>query len=97
MGIGASIFLIALGAIITFGVNADQHVGWLNVDRVGWILMAVGLAGLLLTLYFWQTRRRRVGGPPTALDDDRGLYPEDRRAYREEYREQRELHPQDRF
>jgi hypothetical protein len=95
MGIGASIFLIVLGAIITFGVNADNHVGWLNVDRVGWILMAGGLIGLLVTLYFWQTRRRRVG-PPTALDDDRGLYPDDRRPYREEYHERTELHPHDR-
>jgi uncharacterized protein DUF6458 len=95
MGIGASIFLIALGAIITFGVNADGHVGWLNVDRVGWILMAVGLVGLLLTLYFWQTRRRRAVQPPV-LDDDRGLYPDDRGPYREEYHERTELHPEDR-
>jgi hypothetical protein len=91
MGIGASIFLIALGAIIAFGIKA-HGIGWLDLNVVGWVLMLAGLALLLTTMYFW---RRRRGITPTALDDDRGLYPEDReRGYTEEIRH--EVHPPER-
>ncbi|WP_027342391.1 DUF6458 family protein [Hamadaea tsunoensis] len=55
MGIGASIFLIALGAILTFAL--DVHVGWLDLDVVGWILMAAGAVGLILTMTVWNSRR----------------------------------------
>jgi Domain of unknown function (DUF6458) len=57
MGLGVGLFLIAVGAIITFAVNA--HVGALNLDVIGWILMGVGLAGILLSLLFWSS----WGGP----------------------------------
>ena len=40
MGIGASVFLLAAGAIITFAL--DVRVGWLDLDVVGWVLMACG-------------------------------------------------------
>lgn len=56
MGIGGSIFLIALGAILAFAVEAN--LGWLDINVVGWVLMVAGLAGLLFTLWFWQNRRR---------------------------------------
>ncbi|MDQ7910295.1 DUF6458 family protein [Phytohabitans sp. ZYX-F-186] len=56
MGIGGSIFLIALGAILAFAVEFD--VGWLDINVVGWVLMVAGLAGLVLTIWFWQNRRR---------------------------------------
>ena len=59
MGIGASLFLIALGAILTFGLTVDT-IGWLNLDVVGWVLMLVGVVGMGLTFYFWQRRRRTV-------------------------------------
>ncbi|MEV7329868.1 DUF6458 family protein [Micromonospora sp. NPDC093244] len=61
MGIGGSIFLIALGAILAFAVEADM--GWLNLSVVGWVLMLAGVAGLLTTLYFWNSRRRVVAAP----------------------------------
>ncbi len=48
MGIGASIFLIALGAILTFAVNAD--VSGISLDVVGVILMVAGAIGLLWSL-----------------------------------------------
>ncbi len=35
MGIGASIFLIALGAVLTFALNGDTQVAGLNLDTVG--------------------------------------------------------------
>ena len=73
MGLGVGIFLIAVGAILTFAVNATTS--GVNIDAVGWILMIVGLASILLSLIFWQswagpgywTTRRRTyvdEGPP---------------------------------
>ena len=63
MGIGVGIFLIAVGAILSFAVHATTS--GINLDAVGWILMIVGLVSLLLSLLFWQswgpgywTRRR---------------------------------------
>jgi hypothetical protein len=61
MGIGGSIFLIAVGAIFAFAVEAD--LGWLDIEVVGWVLMVAGLVGLILTLWFWQNRRRTVITP----------------------------------
>ena len=45
MGIGVSIFLLALGAILTFAVEAT--VEGLDIATVGVILMIVGAIGLL--------------------------------------------------
>ena len=61
MGIGAGIFLIALGAILTFAVN--WHVSGLDLHAVGWVLMLAGLAGVILFFVFWNRRRptRPVG------------------------------------
>ncbi|WP_431945187.1 DUF6458 family protein [Micromonospora marina] len=57
MGIGTSIFLIAVGAILTFALNAS--VGGIDLDVVGWILMAAGVLGLILTTLV-RGRRRQV-------------------------------------
>jgi Domain of unknown function (DUF6458) len=56
MGIGASIFLIALGAILTFAVNFD--VAGLDINVVGIILMIVGVIGLVMFLLVWGPRSR---------------------------------------
>jgi hypothetical protein len=56
MGIGASVFMLAVGAIITFAFNI--RVGWLDLDIVGWVLMAAGALGLILTLTVFGSRRR---------------------------------------
>ncbi len=61
MGIGGSIFLIALGAILAFAVEAD--LGFLDLNVVGWVLMLAGLVGLILTMWFWNSRRRTVVAP----------------------------------
>ncbi len=58
MGIGGSIFMLAVGAIITFAFNI--RVGWLDLDVVGWVLMAAGALGLILTLTILGSRRRTV-------------------------------------
>jgi hypothetical protein len=54
MGLGVGIFLIAVGAILTFAVHADTN-GAVNLDTIGWILMAVGGLGVLLSLIFWSS------------------------------------------
>jgi Domain of unknown function (DUF6458) len=58
MGIGVSVFLIAVGAIITFAL--DLRVSGVNLDIVGWILMAAGALGLVVTLIIWGNRRTEV-------------------------------------
>lgn len=57
MGIGASLILIAVGAILRFAVSTSQIAG-INVGVVGIILMIVGIVGLLITLAMIMTRRR---------------------------------------
>jgi hypothetical protein len=61
MTIGASIFLIAVGAILYFALNL--RVAHVSVDTVGIILMIAGGAGLVLGLIqqsMWARRARRV-------------------------------------
>jgi hypothetical protein len=61
MGIGTSIFLIAVGAILKFAVHAS--VSGISVATVGLILIVVGVIGLVLSLIFlseWRERRRPV-------------------------------------
>ena len=48
MRIGSSVFLIALGAILTFAVEAD--IPYISLDLVGYILMAAGVIGLIWAL-----------------------------------------------
>ena len=53
MGIGVSILLIAVGAILTWAVNAS--VSGLELTTIGWILMIVGALGLVLSMIFWSS------------------------------------------
>jgi Domain of unknown function (DUF6458) len=53
MGIGVSIFLIAVGAVLAFAVDAE--VSGLDIQVVGWILLVVGAVGILLSLLFWSS------------------------------------------
>ncbi len=76
MGIGFSIFLLALGAILAFAVNVT--LAGMDLHVVGWILMAAGALGLVLTMVVLAPRRRRTvtetrgvaaGGPALAPGD----------------------------
>jgi hypothetical protein len=60
MSIGVSVFLIALGAIFSFAITADSLFGFLDLDVLGYILMAAGAIGLVVTLYLRQRKRVRV-------------------------------------
>lgn len=59
MGIGTSIFLIALGAILKFAVHAS--ISGLSLATVGVILMVAGVLGLILSLFLLNTASRRRG------------------------------------
>lgn len=68
MGISVSLLLIAVGAVLTWGVTAEAE--GLDVNAIGVILMIVGILGLVLSLIFWSSwggfRRRATyveGGP----------------------------------
>jgi hypothetical protein len=81
MGLVVSLILIAVGAILVWGVNAESTD--FNVDAVGVILMIVGLVAFLLSLLMWRSwwgpgalvsRRTYVegGAPPVDPYYDRG-------------------------
>ena len=53
MGLPVSLILIAVGAVLAFAVNQSSD-AQVNVHVVGWILMGVGLVGLLLALAWWE-------------------------------------------
>jgi hypothetical protein len=70
MGIGVAVFLIAIGAILTFAVHAT--VSGISIPVVGIILMVAGAIGLIVTLTVFAPRRRTsiteersVGDPAT--------------------------------
>ena len=63
MGIGVSIFLLAIGAILTFAVNAE--LSGLDINVVGVILMVCGAIGLLLTMLVFGRR----GGSAAVVED----------------------------
>ncbi len=73
MGIGTSLFLFAVGAVLRFAVTVNTS--GFNLHTIGVILMIVGAVGVVLSLAFWSswggfnrtevvstggTRRRRV-------------------------------------
>ena len=60
MGIGVSLILVAAGAILIWAVNAT--VSGIELHTIGWILLAVGAIGALLSLMFWSSWGG-VGGP----------------------------------
>ena len=77
MGLGVSLLLIAVGAILVWGLQSD--IAGISEDAIGVILMIVGAIGLLLSLMFWSSwggtgafggRRRSTyvedGPPPPA-------------------------------
>jgi hypothetical protein len=71
VGIGTSLFLIAVGAILYFAVNAD--IQGLEISTVGLILMVVGVVGLVISLFFLSSLRR-TPGDRTVVRERRDVY-----------------------
>jgi hypothetical protein len=71
MRIGAALALIAIGAILRFGIAITMTHG-LDLQIIGDILMGVGLLGLILWLIIWSPRSRSGGRAdyrePVAMD-----------------------------
>jgi uncharacterized protein DUF6458 len=72
MGIGTSIFLVALGAILRWGIT-DSVVAGIRLDVIGLILMIVGVIGLAISLLYasvWSRRRDAVVERPVVRERD---------------------------
>ena len=54
MGFGASLFLIAVGAVLAFAVHVQNSSGF-DINTIGVILLIVGGLGLILSLIFWSS------------------------------------------
>ncbi|HET7661326.1 MAG TPA: DUF6458 family protein [Oryzihumus sp.] len=73
MGIGLGIFLLVVGAVVTFAIPQDFLSG-VNLDLIGWILMGAGALAVILALVMNQQRantshtavveHRETGVPP---------------------------------
>jgi hypothetical protein len=57
MGLGTSLFLIAIGAILRYAVT--DSISGVDLTTVGLILMIVGIVGLILSLVLLLAPRRR--------------------------------------
>jgi hypothetical protein len=82
MGFGVGLILTAVGAILAWAVTATTS--GVNVHTVGYILLVVGIVGMLISLIFWSSwagpgyfsRRTYVDeGPPVrrrrrVIDED---------------------------
>jgi len=70
MGLGVSLFLIAIGLILWLAVSAE--VSGIDINMVGLILVVIGAIGLLISMIFWSTWGG-VGGyrRETVVRDDR--------------------------
>ena len=66
MGIGVSLILIAVGAVLAFAVHMTTS--GLNINTVGIILLVVGAIGALVSLVFWSSWGG-VGGRRTVIDE----------------------------
>jgi hypothetical protein len=66
LGIGTSIFLFAVGAILRYAVTAD--VSGVELDVVGLILMIVGAVGFALSLLWMAIYADRTRGAVVERD-----------------------------
>jgi len=84
MGIGVSILLIAVGAVLRFAVSVTTK--GFDLHTTGVILMIVGAVGIVISLLFWSSwggfgdgggyrRQRRVArdGAGGYIEDERGF------------------------
>jgi len=59
MGLGTSLILIAVGAVLRWAVSAT--VSGINLHVVGVILIIIGIVGFLISLYWMLTAGQRTG------------------------------------
>jgi uncharacterized membrane protein len=71
MGIGVSVFLLAVGAILTFAVQVEAT--GFSINTVGIILMVAGAVGLLMTMLVFGRRDRGVVGEERVVTRERDV------------------------
>ena len=54
MGLGVSLILIAVGAILAWAVHVDNSSAF-DINTIGYILLVVGILGALLSMIFWSS------------------------------------------
>jgi Domain of unknown function (DUF6458) len=69
MGIGTSIFLLALGAVLKFAVT--DAIAGIELATVGVILMIAGALGLLISLFLLSRDRSGVVARDRVVERDR--------------------------
>jgi hypothetical protein len=62
MGVGVSLILIAIGAVLVWATA---------VTTIGWILLAVGVFGVVLSLVFWSSWGGFGGRRATVIEEER--------------------------
>ena len=67
MGVGVSLILIAVGAVLAFAVHVTTS--GFNVNTVGYILLVVGIVGGLISLAFWSSWGGVGGRRRTVVDE----------------------------
>ena len=53
MGLGVSLILIAVGAVMAWAIHVSTT--GFSVNTIGYILLVVGIVGALLSLVFWSS------------------------------------------
>ena len=53
MGIGVSLILIAVGAVMAWAIHVSTT--GFNIHTIGYILLGVGILGALLSMIFWSS------------------------------------------
>ncbi len=66
MSIGASIFLIAVGAILYFAIDLGS-IGPVEISAVGVILMIAGILGLIISLFLLSRATPPGGARPKSF------------------------------
>jgi len=77
MGLGVSLILIAVGAVLAWAVHVSTS--GFNIHTVGYILLVVGIIGALLSLVFWSSWAgpgyfSRGGRRRTVVEEDGPAY-----------------------
>ncbi|WP_139416812.1 DUF6458 family protein [Agromyces laixinhei] len=70
MSIGLGIVLVVIGAILTFALNVT--VEWIDLQMVGYILMAAGVVVIIFGIVLMVRRRRNVSTSRTSIDPATG-------------------------
>ncbi|MGR0318095.1 DUF6458 family protein [Agromyces sp. ZXT2-3] len=70
MSLGLGIVLFAIGAVLAFALNLS--VEWINLQMVGYILMAAGAVVIILGIVLLARRRSSVSTQRTAVDPATG-------------------------